>query len=84
LRAGDILVAPYTDVGWTPLFLLTAGVVTDLGGPLSHSCVVAREYGIPTVVNVKRATELLRTGDVVRVDGAAGTVERLRRGGEEP
>ncbi|MBM4371409.1 MAG: hypothetical protein FJ098_07120, partial [Deltaproteobacteria bacterium] len=52
LRAGDILVAPYTDVGWTPLFLLTAGVVTDLGGPLSHSCVVAREYGIPTVVNV--------------------------------
>jgi len=79
LRAGDILVAPYTDVGWTPLFLLTAGVVTDLGGPLSHSCVVAREYGIPTVVNVKRGTEVIRTGDRLRVDGAKGTVERLRQ-----
>ncbi|MFH1532735.1 MAG: PEP/pyruvate-binding domain-containing protein [Pseudomonadota bacterium] len=78
LQAGDILVAPYTDVGWTPLFLLTAGVVTDLGGPLSHSCVVAREYGIPTVVNVKRGTELIRTGDRIRVDGTKGTVERLR------
>jgi phosphohistidine swiveling domain-containing protein len=78
LQAGDILVAPYTDVGWTPLFLLTAGVVTDLGGPLSHSCVVAREYGIPTVVNVKRGTELIRTGDRIRVDGSKGTVERLR------
>ena len=78
LRAGDVLVAPYTDVGWTPLFLLTAAVVTDLGGPLSHSCVVAREYGIPTVVNVKRGTELIRTGDRIRVDGAKGTVERLR------
>ena len=52
--------------------------LTDLGGPLSHSCVVAREYGIPTVVNVKRATELIRTGDRIRVDGSRGTVERLR------
>ena len=83
LQAGDILVAPYTDVGWTPLFLLTAGVVTDLGGPLSHSCVVAREYGIPTVVNVKRGTELIRTGDRIRVDGAKGTVERLKSSEED-
>jgi len=82
IQSGDILVAPYTDVGWTPLFLLVAGVVTDLGGPLSHSCVVAREYGIPTVVNVKRGTELLQTGDRIRVDGTRGIVERLRRAEE--
>jgi pyruvate,water dikinase len=71
---GDVLVAPYTDVGWTPLFLIAGAVVTELGGPLSHSCVVAREYGVPAVVNVKAATRLLEDGDEVTVDGDKGVV----------
>ena len=74
IRPGEILVAPYTDVGWTPLFLAASGVVMSLGGPLSHSCIVAREYGIPTVVNAKRATEVLKTGDWITVDGDRGVV----------
>lgn len=74
IRPGEILVAPYTDVGWTPLFLAASGVVMSLGGPLSHSCIVAREYGIPTVVNAKRATEIIETGDLITVDGDRGVV----------
>ncbi|MFU8802528.1 MAG: PEP/pyruvate-binding domain-containing protein [Bradymonadaceae bacterium] len=74
IRPGEILIAPYTDVGWTPLFLTASAVVMSLGGPLSHSCIVAREYGIPTVVNAKRATEIIRTGDLVTVDGDRGVV----------
>ncbi len=77
LRAGEILVAPYADVGWTPLFTLVAAVVTDLGGPLSHAAIVAREYGVPAVVNVKAGTRVIRTGDRLAVDGDAGTVEIL-------
>ena len=67
-----------TDVGWTPLFLLAAGVVTELGGPLSHAAVVAREFGVPSVVNVERRDARDPTGDRVRVDGDRGIVERLR------
>jgi pyruvate,water dikinase len=78
LRPGEILVVHTTDVGWTPLFLVAAGVVTELGGPLSHAAIVAREYGVPTVVNVVGATRALRTGDVLRVDGDRGVVERIR------
>jgi pyruvate,water dikinase len=80
MRQGDVLVAPLTDVGWTPLFLVAGAVVTELGGPLSHSCVVAREYGVPAVVNVKDATFLLKDGDHVTVDGDSGAVmvERKR------
>ena len=74
IQPGEILVAPYTDVGWTPLFLTAAGVVMNLGGPLSHSCIVAREYGIPTVVNAKHATDVLETGDMITVDGDRGVV----------
>lgn len=79
LEAGEILVAPYADVGWSPLFLVAAAVVTDLGGPLSHAAVVAREYGVPTVVNVKNATRLVSTGDEIEVDGSAGTVRIIAR-----
>lgn len=75
---GEILVVRTTDVGWTPLFLMAAGVVTELGGALSHAAIVAREFGVPSVVNVAGVTRLLRTGDVVRVDGDHGTVERIR------
>ncbi|MEL6182141.1 MAG: PEP-utilizing enzyme, partial [Myxococcota bacterium] len=74
LHPGEILVAPLTDVGWTPLFLAASGVVMDKGGPLSHSCIVAREYGIPAVVNVKRGTALIQTGDLITLDGDRGVV----------
>ncbi|MBW2529366.1 MAG: phosphoenolpyruvate synthase [Deltaproteobacteria bacterium] len=77
LRPGEILVARTTDVGLTPLFLVAAGVVTELGGPLSHAAIVAREYGVPAVVNVDGATSVLRTGQRIRVDGDRGTVARL-------
>ena len=78
LQTGEVLVVHTTDVGWTPLFLLAAGVVTELGGPLSHAAVVAREFGVPSVVNVEGATRAIRTGDLVRVDGGTGVVERVR------
>ncbi|MCL2450816.1 MAG: PEP-utilizing enzyme, partial [Polyangiaceae bacterium] len=78
LLPGEILVVHTTDVGWTPLFLVAAGVVTELGGPLSHAAVVAREFGVPSVVNVVGATRAIHTGDVVRVDGDRGMVERVR------
>lgn len=76
-QAGEILVAASTNVGWTPLFLRAAAVVTDVGAPLSHAAVVARELGIPAVVGCVNATQRLRTGDRVRVDGGLGTVEIL-------
>jgi phosphohistidine swiveling domain-containing protein len=78
LLPGEILVVRTTDVGWTPLFLVAAGVVTELGGPLSHAAVVAREFGVPSVVNVPGATRAIRTGDILRVDGDHGLVERVR------
>ena len=71
---GEILVAPSTDPGWTPLFMTAGALVMEMGGPISHGAVVAREYGIPAVVGVPEATMRIRTGDTVTVDGAAGTV----------
>ncbi len=76
LRSGEILVAPHTDPGWTPLFLNAAGLVTDEGGEMTHGSLVAREYGIPSVV-VAGATEQLESGQHIRVDGNRGTVEVL-------
>jgi pyruvate,water dikinase len=70
-------VAVTTNVGWTPLFPRAAAVVTDVGAPLSHAAIVARELGIPAVVGCGSATTRLRTGDRVRVDGGQGTVEIL-------
>ncbi len=75
LRRGEILVARYTNPSWTPLFNLAAGIVIEEGGLLSHGAVVAREYGIPAVLRIERATRLLRTGQRLRVDGSRGTVE---------
>jgi phosphohistidine swiveling domain-containing protein len=74
LQPGEILVAPSTDPGWTPLFLTAAAVVTDIGGFLSHGATVAREYGIPAVANTKRASELVKNGQVITVDGYQGIV----------
>ena len=74
LEPGEILVAPSTDPGWTPLFLTAGGLVMEMGGPNSHGAVVAREYGIPAVVGVPDATLRLTTGQQITVDGGAGTV----------
>jgi phosphoenolpyruvate synthase/pyruvate phosphate dikinase len=73
-------VATQTNIGWTPLFPRAAAVVTDIGAPLSHAAIVARELGIPAVVGCSDATMRLKTGDKVRVDGSNGTVEILERG----
>ena len=77
LEPGDILVTPTTDTAWTPLFLDAVGVVTELGGSLSHAAIVARELGVPAVVNVEGATVRIRDGERIRIDGSRGTVERL-------
>jgi pyruvate,water dikinase len=77
MRRGDILVARITTPAWTPLFALAAGVVTDVGGPLSHSSIVAREYHIPAVLGTGTATDRLRSGERITVDGDGGTVTVL-------
>ena len=77
LGAGEILVTTVTNIGWTPLFPRAAAVVTDVGAPLSHAAIVARELGIPAVVGCGNATMRVHDGDRVRVDGSAGTVEIL-------
>ena len=74
LQPGEILVAPFTDAAWTPLFVPAAAVIVETGGMLSHAATVAREYGIPAVVAVRGATSLIRDGATVTVDGAAGKV----------
>jgi rifampicin phosphotransferase len=74
LSPGEILVAPSTDPGWTPLFLKAAGLVMEVGGAMAHGAIVAREYGIPAVVGVAGATERIATGSRVTLDGTAGTV----------
>ncbi len=77
LLPGEILVANTTNIGWTPLFPRAAAIVTDVGAPLSHAAIVARELGIPAVVGTGSATMRLRTGDRLRVNGGKGTVELL-------
>ncbi|WP_069160477.1 PEP/pyruvate-binding domain-containing protein [Nocardia altamirensis] len=74
-QAGEILVTQYTDSTWTPLFAVAAGIVTDIGSMLSHSSIVSREFRVPAVVNTKYATRVLKTGDLVVVDGDRGVVE---------
>jgi pyruvate,water dikinase len=76
---GEILVARATDPGWIAAFVNAAGIIAERGSLLSHSAIVARELGVPCVVGLKGATEWLRNGDLVRLDGAAGTVEVLER-----
>ena len=77
LETGDILVTAYTDPSWTPLFVAIAGLVTEVGGLMTHGAVIAREYGLPAVVGVERATQLIHDGDRIRVHGAEGYVEIL-------
>ncbi|SMC64264.1 pyruvate, water dikinase [Oscillospiraceae bacterium] len=77
VQQGDILVTTATNIGWTLVFPKVAAVVTDIGAPLSHAAIVAREFGIPAVVGCGNATTVLRTGDVVTVDGSSGTVTKV-------
>lgn len=81
VEPGDILVAHTTDPSWASIMFLSRALVVDIGGLLSHAAVVARELGIPCVMGTQEGTRVLRTGDVCRVDGSAGTVEVLERGG---
>ena len=74
---GGILVAEFTDPGWTPLFSNAAGPVLEVGGSLSHGAVVAREYGLPAVVGVREATKKIRTGQRIWVDGQRGMMVLL-------
>jgi len=74
LDRGDILVVPYSDVGWTPLFPAVGGIVAETGGQLSHTAIVAREYGLPAVVSVKGAMRLIQDGQMLMVDGDRGRV----------
>ena len=77
MQPGDVLVAAITTPAWTPLFALASAVVTDIGGPLSHGSIVAREYGIPAVLGTGVATRTIRSGQRITVDGSAGTVHLL-------
>ncbi|WP_411143972.1 rifamycin-inactivating phosphotransferase [Streptomyces sp. x-80] len=77
LEAGDILVTTFTDPSWSPLFVAVAGLVTEVGGLMTHGAVIAREYGLPAVVGVERATRLIRDGQRIRVHGTDGYVEIL-------
>lgn len=74
VRRGDILVCPYTDPAWTPLLAIVAGVVTQTGGVLSHAAIVAREFAIPAVLGVPDALDRIDDGDIVTIDGEAGTI----------
>ena len=77
MEPGEVLVASITTPAWTSLFAMASGVVTDIGGPLSHSSIVAREYGIPAVLGTAVATRRISSGERIRVDGDAGTVALL-------
>ncbi|XP_022084090.1 uncharacterized protein LOC110975696 [Acanthaster planci] len=78
IQRGDILVTRITDIGWSPYFPLIKGLVTEIGGVMSHGAVVAREYGLPCVVNVQRATVVFQSGDVVLLDGGKGTICKIQ------
>jgi pyruvate,water dikinase len=83
MNPGDILVAGTTTPAWTPLFAMASGIVTDIGGPLSHGSIVAREYGIPAVMGTGEATRRIRNGQIITVDGIKGIVEILSDIGDQ-
>ena len=74
IKPGEILVAPVTDAAWSPLFVTAAAAVVEIGGPLSHGSIVAREFGLPCVVNASSATRIIKTGQTITVDGGRGKV----------
>jgi pyruvate,water dikinase len=74
LQPGDILVSRTATPEWTPSFTVIAGLVTDVGGPLSHSSILAREFGVPSVMGVHHATRVIREGQIITLDGGRGTI----------
>jgi pyruvate,water dikinase len=78
LKKGEIMVAKFTDIGWSPYYSIISGLITEIGSSLSHGAVVAREYGLPTIVNVKAATKVLKNGDRIRMNATKGTVMLIR------
>jgi len=78
LQKGEIMVARFTDIGWTPYYSVVNGLITEIGSSLSHGAVVAREYGLPAIVNMKGATKLLNNGDHIKMDAGKGTVVVLK------
>lgn len=81
LSPGELMIAPFTDPGWTPLFYSAKGLVMEVGGLMTHGAVVAREYGIPAVAGIDGATEIIKNGDYIRIDGTKGYVEVLEKVG---
>ena len=77
IEDGDILVTPFTDPSWTPLFVSIKGLVTEVGGLMTHGAVIAREYGLPAVVGLENATKLIKDGQQIRVHGTEGYIEIL-------
>jgi len=77
VEKGEILVTSYTDPSWTPVFVTIAGLVTEVGGAMSHGAVITREYGLPAVVGVENAMKLIKNGQQIRVNGTEGYVEIL-------
>jgi len=77
VEPGDILVTAFTDPSWSPLFVAVEGLVTEVGGLMTHGAVIAREYGLPAVVGVENATRLIRDGQRIRLHGTEGYVEIL-------
>lgn len=77
IKPDEILVVPSTDIGWAPYFLRAAGLASEIGGTISHGAVVARESGLPAIVNLPGATTRFRTGDKLRLDGNTGELRRL-------
>ncbi len=77
IEEGDILVTSFTDPSWTPLFISVKGLVTEIGGLMTHGAVITREYGLPAVVGVENATKIIKDGQRIRVNGTEGYVEML-------
>lgn len=77
LQRGDVLITHATDIGWSPYFPLLTGIVTELGGLISHGAVIAREYGLPCIVGAANATDIFKTGDLVRLSGTKGIIEKV-------
>src|SRR5262249_60385265 len=77
LQAGEVLVTRFIAPSWTPVMGLVSGLIAEVGGLLSHGAVIAREYGLPAVLDVRAATEIIKTGQIVEVDGTLGTITIL-------
>ena len=77
MRSGRILLTAYTDPSWTPAFVAIEGLVTEVGGLMTHGAVIAREYGLPAVVGVEHATQLISDGQRIRVNGTDGYIQIL-------